>query len=180
MHPRHHPVSRAWLPVMFGLFLLLSACGFQPMYKEAESDNARCSLKQLEFMHERTALAVQLKQHLAQRFLPEAGSDYRLSFKLGELQERLAIEPDARATLAKLTMTVDVSILSPDDRVLFTKRLQTVNSYNIVQSPFAAQSNEDDARRRALHSLAREIHHELIMHFRQQPLPACNFEEIKA
>lgn len=154
-------VSRYLSPVLFVMAILLEGCGFRPLYKAgAGSDSA--VLGSVDIARIKDRKGQQLRNLLMAGISPHgraARADYRLKVTLTETKTGLAIRKDETATRANLTIHAQFELVALRDRSLgtFKGNALSTNSYNILTSDFATLSAENDARDRALRTLAEEI-----------------------
>ena len=158
---RKRPGGRYLLPAFGIIALLLSGCGFRPLYKSGGgSDEA--TLATVEVVKIKDRIGQQLRNLLTKGLSPRgrsARTDYRLTVLLTESKVRLAIKKDETATRANLTINAEFKLLALHNPRLgtFAGKALSTNSYNILTSDFATLSAERDARKRALRTLAEEI-----------------------
>ena len=156
-----------------GLVLMLSACGFQPLYGEhASGANASDQLAaiRIEPIPNRSGqiLYNALRDDLNPLGSP-ASPDYRLNVKLDESTEGLALRSDETATRVNLTMTAVFALYSGNGKApVFKGQVRTTTAYNVLDSPYATLTSEEDARGRALTDVAREIRTRLAVFLTRQ------------
>jgi len=146
-----------------GIALGLSACGFRPLYEvpdnQAMSPIGRMAEIRISPLPDR--IGQQMHNLLRDRLNP-AGQPldpaYTLDIRLSESRTELGIRKDETATRANLNLSAQFTLNSTQSGGrLFSDRVRTVSSYNIVTSPFATGFAKDDARARALRELADAI-----------------------
>ncbi len=155
------PAGRHLLPALGIMALLLSSCGFRPLYKSGGGSD-QTALATVDVVKINDRIGQQLRILLAKGFSPRgrsARTDYRLTVTLTESKVQLAIKKDETATRANLTIRAKFKLLALYNPRLgtFVGRALSTNSYNILTSDFATLSAERDARNRALRALAEEI-----------------------
>ena len=159
---RKRPAAGRYLLPAFGIMaLLLSSCGFQPLYKSGGSSD-EATLATVEVVQIKDRVGQQLRNLLTEGFSPRgrsARTDYRLTVTLTESKAGLAIKKDETATRANLTIHAEFILVALQNPRLgtFAGRALSTNSYNILTSDFATLSAERNARNRALRTLAEEI-----------------------
>ena len=133
--------------------MLLSACGFQPLYGEKTQGVSTDELLELVAVPpiaDRLGQLVRIE--LTNRLTPTRPAPtpaYRLMVELNESKASLAVRKDSAATRANLIITASYELTSlADGRALNSGSVRSVNSYDIVTSDFATLSAEQDARRR--------------------------------
>ena len=161
---RHRTFTRpAAAALLAGIALALSACGFRPLY-EVTDDQAVPPIG-----HMAEILISPLPDRIGQQMhnllrdrLNPAGQPldpaYTLDIRLSESKTELGIREDEFATRANLNLSAQFTLNStPLGSRLYSDRVRSVTSYNILTSPFATGFAEDDARARALRELADAI-----------------------
>jgi len=142
--------------------VVVAGCGFQPMYGKlpgsADTDEALSRIA-IQPIPERFGqlLRIELGKRLNPRGV-EITPAYTLSVKVNENKQNLAVRKDDTATRANLI--IQAEFLLGDVRtkeVVFTGKVRSINSYDILDAQFATLSAENDARRRAARDLANEI-----------------------
>ncbi len=141
----------------------LSGCGFRPLYGR-QSDTGGSTVDeiarvQIKPLPDRTGQQFNnlLRDRLNPRGLP-ADPLYVLEVQLSESISELALRDDETATRANLKLKAEYVLWSRADReVLLDGFAQSVNSYNILDSQFATQVAEQNARERGLRELSDDI-----------------------
>jgi LPS-assembly lipoprotein len=140
----------------FGLVvsaLLLTACGFSPLYGETEKSFATEEL--LEFVEvlpieDRVGQLVRIE--LTNRLTPKRPRPkplYTLQVTLSESKAGLAVQKDSSATRANLTLNGSFKLSqNSDGESLVSGSVRSVNSYDIMLSDFATLEAESGARKR--------------------------------
>jgi len=142
--------------------LILSACGFSPLYGERGPSTvvaSQLALIKVPPIDDRVGQLVRME--LTNRLTPtQAGShaSYLLPMTLTESRTDLAVRKDATATRANLTINAAFRLLRISDGVVLTSgNIRSVNSYDIVDSNYATLAAESDARRRGANDVAAGI-----------------------
>jgi len=152
--------------------LTLSGCGFQPLYGRGEATGGAVTDEMAGILifpiADRTGQ--QMHNLLRDRLTPlgqPAEPQFGLRVRLTETLEDLGIREDATATRANLTMKAEYSLVDWQDKnVLFKGRSSSTNSYDILDSQFATQVAEADARERALQQLSDEVKVRVAVYFK--------------
>lgn len=139
----------------------LQGCGFQPVYGESRRADAEV-LAAIHVERIEDRIGQKLRTLLRERLSPKGDQVralYDLRVNLVESKREIAIRKDESATRATLTVYADFVLtrLPPLPAGMLTGRAVSANSYNVLDSEFATLSAENDARDRALRSLADEI-----------------------
>lgn len=155
--------------------LILSACGFSPMYGNM-GDSAIGAEDHLSFV----AIAnipdregVYLRNALIDRFHrngPPIRNAYTLYVEsLEETKRNLDITKSSDATRGQLIISAHISLQdNVTKETLLDRNIQSVTSYNILGSEFATRISEDNTRTNALDNLARQVEMHLNLYFKHQ------------
>jgi LPS-assembly lipoprotein len=154
-------------PVVLAACLLLGACGFHPMYGSALAP--QLSSIYVEPIAERDGY--ELRNTLIDVLQSDgdaAGKTYRLKIVLNESSQGIALQNDA--TITRYNNRLEARYILSDTRgnVLTTGTQTELSAYNVVQSPYATLTAEQDASKRAAQDVAERIHLDLGVWFRQQ------------
>lgn len=150
----------------------LQGCGFQPLYGGRDDPGGAVTTEMADILvmpiADRTGQQMHnmLRDNLTPLGQP-AEPQYGLRVRLIETTEDLGIRKDATATRANLTMRADYNLIDWQDKsVLFEGRSSSTNSYDILDSEYATQVAEEDARKRALQQLSEEMKIRLAIYFK--------------
>lgn len=153
--------------------LLLSGCGFTPMYGSSSSGHgARSAFGSIAIDNIPDHTGQYLRNRLVDRF-QAAGTPssprYRLS--LSPVQERkteLDITKTADTTRAQLHLSSKAVLRDgASGEILLTRTLSSTTSYNILSSQFTTRVSEDNARRNALDDMARQAEQQVMLYFKR-------------
>ena len=150
---------------------LLSACGFRPLYGRSDETGGSTvdHLRAIRISPLRDRTGQQLHNLLRDRLNPDgqpADPLYSLDVRLNETIQELALRTDETATRADLNIVATYLLYRfGRDEALFEGQSRTVNSFNILQSQFATQTSETDARERSLRELSDDIRAQLAIYF---------------
>jgi LPS-assembly lipoprotein len=164
----------AGLGLAAGLGGLLGGCGFHPLYaRDSETGDSTVNhLHAIRVAPLRDRVGQQLHNLLRNRLNPygqPSAPAYVLDVSLRETVRELALRTDETATRADLNIVASYTLTRPGaSDVLFSGQSQSVNSYNILQSQFATQASENDARERSLRELSDDIRAQLAIYFTRQ------------
>lgn len=174
---RNNRPSRRWALRTAGCLALggwLAGCGFQPLYArrgEAGVSNLD-DLRAIRIDPLEGRAGQIFHNYLRDRLNPlgqPARPLYVLDVTLNETTRELALRDDETATRADLSIVAVFKLTKPGEtQVLFSGSSRAVNSYNILQSQFATQTSEQDARKRALRELSDEVQAQLGIYFSRQ------------
>ncbi len=146
----------------FGL-LCLAGCEIRPLYGQRR-DTGRSTVDdiaqvEVKALPDRTGQQFNnlLRDRLNPRGLP-AQPLYVLELQLSESISELALRQDETATRANLKLRADYLLRRKEDKeIVLDGFVQSVNSYNILESQFATQVAEQNARERGLRELSDDI-----------------------
>ncbi len=160
--------------LIFGIALGLTACGFRPLYEvtddQAMPPTGHMAAIRISPLPDR--IGQQMHNLLRDRLNP-AGQPldpaYTLAIRLSESKTELGIRKDETATRANLSLSAEFILNSTESgSELYSDRVRSVSSFNILTSPFATGFAEDDARARGLRELADAIQTRLGIYFSRQ------------
>jgi LPS-assembly lipoprotein len=145
---------------------LLGACGFHPMYGNALGP--KLASIYVEPIAERDGY--ELRNSLIDALQSDgdkAGKLYSLKISLNESSQGIALQNDATITRYNTNLEARYTLSDMKGTVL-TSGVQTeLSAYNVVQSPYATLTAQQDASKRAALDVAERIHLELGVWFRQ-------------
>ncbi|HWA69956.1 MAG TPA: LPS assembly lipoprotein LptE [Rhizomicrobium sp.] len=146
--------------------LLLAGCGFHPLYSSAL--DPQLSAIYVEPIAERDGY--ELRNSLIDRLHSDGekgGKRYILKIMMSESSQGIALQNDA--TITRYNTRLGASYVLSDTRgnILTQGTQSELSAYNVVQSPYATLSAEQDASKRAAQDMAERIHLELGAWFRR-------------
>ncbi|MDX2274280.1 MAG: LPS assembly lipoprotein LptE [Hyphomonadaceae bacterium] len=155
--------------------LLLSACGFQPMYSSSLTGGGP-AIGNVQIGEIDGKAGHVLRTELTRLLSPEesAGPSSRLDITLREDTARLGIRLDESATRAELRLTANYVWTSPDGQQVMRGSLSQVAVYQIPDQAFGEIAAQDDARERAAETLAVRFRQELAMRMAQARYEAAH------
>ncbi len=155
--------------VAVSALLLLSACGFRPLYATGGVADASEELSQVEVAVIPDRSGQILRNYLIQGINSggrPADPVYRLDVDLRERQEDLGIDKTDSAQRTNLVITARFSLrTAADDQEVLNRRVGIITSYNIVLDEYATLSAQNAARDRALRQLGSDIRTQLALYF---------------
>ncbi len=151
--------------------LSVAGCGFRPVYAPADS-GATVAVDQLAAVRIeplRDRAGQQLHNFLRDELNPKGqpiDPDYKLQIELSQRTEKLAFRQDETATRANIILkTAFVLRAAEDDRVLYSGRVSSIHSYNILDEQYPTDISAADALRRGLRELSQDIKLRLAVYF---------------
>lgn len=155
-----------------GALLLLTACGFQPLYgtrSATQQPAVTATLGQIKIDNIPDRPGQYLRNALMDRFY-QAGrpADPLYILRVAPLRETLTdldITKSSSATRAQLRIDTTIILLDRDGITpIITRQLVAITSYNILQSRFTTRVSEEAARQAALDDLAGQIERHIALH----------------
>ena len=166
---------------LMAVALMLSGCGFRPLYATNESVAAtspQVSAALTSVLIEPIANkdGVKLRQALRERMQPAGVAKaprYELSIQLVSHVQELGVRRDATASHANLIYTARFS-LTEGGRRIYGDTVQSIVSYNILDDQYATVTAVGNAGERAIKQVGDEIKMRLAIYFehRQHELAA--------
>ena len=145
--------------VFSGLCLTVTGCGFQPLYSRSGDSNT-LAIGAVKILNIENRSGQKLRNLLMERMslsTPNKNKPYSLQVKLTETKRNLNIRKDGSATRAVLSITAGFVLIHNASGGRFNGSVWSKSSYNALDSEFATLSAENDARNRALRTIAEEI-----------------------
>jgi len=148
----------------------LSGCGYSPLYGHgATSANTQGYLSLIHVRPIPNRVGQVMHSSLTHLLKPRSNNApqaYDLSINLSESLATLAVEKNAFATRANLTLTADYKLSRKSDGYLLTSgSAKSVSSYNILVSDFATLAAKEDSRARVVQDLAEALRTRLAVYF---------------
>ena len=145
--------------VFLGFCLTTTACGFQPLYSHSNEGGAS-ALGSVKILNIKNRSGQKLRNFLLERMsqgTPYKKRLYSLQANISESKSKLNIRKDGSATRAVLSITAGFVLIHNASGGIFNGSVWSKSSYNALDSEFATLSAENDARNRALRTIAEEI-----------------------
>ena len=151
---------------------ITAGCGFQPLYGARKNNPV---VKEFAYVHVapiKDRIGQQLRNEILNRLHSSAKKNrykYKLVTTLNEGIQALAVRKSAFATRANLTVTATFHLIAEDnDESILSAIEKTTVSYNILDSEFATLIAQNDAQKRAIESLGKDIVVRLAVFFNRQ------------
>lgn len=158
--------------LVFGLCaaLALSACGFRPLYAVGTTpEGISTYFTQVYVDPIPGRQGVHLRNQMMDQLTPEGtpgAAAYRLSIKLEDIKEGLAIQENTQITRYNYTLIARYELRdSVSGEVLDKGTARAIAAYNVAESQFATQSAERDAQERAAREVGEDIRLRLALYF---------------
>ncbi len=158
--------------------MLVSACGFEPIYgvnnsKSGQAANTKEMLANIDISNIPDRDGQYLRNALIDRFYPDsrpANAAYILN--IDPIEENiidLDITKSSDATRAQLHLKTQMNLVEKGSgKIILSRNLQAVSSYNILTSEFATRVSEQNTRENALNDLARQIDLQIGLYLRRK------------
>jgi LPS-assembly lipoprotein len=145
--------------------LILSACGFHPMYGSALAP--ALSSVYVEPIAERDGY--ELRNSLIDALQSDgdkAGKRYNLKVTLNASSQGIALQNDATITRYNCRLEAHYVLSDMQGQVLTSGNQTELSAYNVVNSPYATLTAQQDSTKRAAQDVAERIHLDLGVWFR--------------
>ena len=155
--------------------LLLTACGFSPMYgNNASTNNAsiKSNLDQITIAIIPNREGQFLRNLLIDRFYNNGYPATPLyDLKVSTIRENVVdfdITIDSDATRRQLTLTTKMALIDAQSKQsVLTRDISAITSYNVLESEYSTIVTEQSAREAALNEIARQIELQIALHLKR-------------
>ncbi len=166
----HRHIRIASACVFMGLLLLLSACGFRPLYGErSDGESVVTALAAIEIAPLPDRLGQMVHNHLLDVLTPRgapADPRYRLHLTLTRTKEAVAIEQDESVARYGLDLMAEYHVTAvADGEEITSGQVRTSGTFDVVRSDFATLKAEQDVERRLAEQVGNRIKLNLAIHF---------------
>jgi LPS-assembly lipoprotein len=153
--------------------LAVSACGFTPLYATGTTPEGMTSYFGQVYVEPIAGRqGVHLRNQLMDALTPEgtpSSAAYRLTIKLEDVKEGLAIQENTQITRYNYSLTAKYELRDAvSGEVLDRGTTRAIAAYNVVDSQFATQSAERDAQDRAAREVGEDIRLRLGLYFQNR------------
>lgn len=157
---------------LIGVTLGLSACGFTPLYgtnSAAVEPGVADKLSTIAIRSLPDRQGQKLRQVLREGLQPSGMTQkvYDLDVAFATRIEELGIRPDATSSRANLIFSATFT-LTQGGQSIFSDRVQSIVSYNILDDQFATVASQADAENRGIKKVGEEIKTRLAVYFHNQ------------
>ncbi|PQA88180.1 LPS assembly lipoprotein LptE [Hyphococcus luteus] len=151
--------------------LLLSGCGFRPLYATAEGETPVSRLVAVRTVAAPDIVAPYIVEALHGRMgaVGDETPRYDLYVEANEQAQRLAVQIDATVTRYNYRLSARYRVVDSVTGERFEGSARAVTSYNIVSSQYSTLFAERTAIEKAARLLAEEIERDLLIQFDQTP-----------
>lgn len=158
---------RAAMPaILCALGVLLSGCGFRPMYGARLVP--QLASVYVEPIGEAEGFALRNRLiDLLRSDGSKAGKRYILKVSLNETSQGIALRNDATITRYNQTLDAHYVLTDAGGKVLLEGDQTSLSAYNVAASPYATLAAQQDTSERAAQDIAERIHLDLGAFFRR-------------
>ncbi|MDZ7629475.1 MAG: hypothetical protein U5J99_13830 [Parvularculaceae bacterium] len=157
-------MKRALLVTPVLAALLLSACGFRPLYATAEGGGAGLSRMALTDVSAPDEVAPIVTRAFERRMRgQEEAALYDLSVKASEQAERLAVQIDASVTRYNYRLVADYTLVERTTGKRYTGNVISIASFNVVNSQYSTLYAESQAKEKAAAQLVEDIERDVLL-----------------
>ncbi len=164
-------MSLAKAVAVLSLTVMLSGCGFRPIYATAEGESPVSRLVSVANVAAPETVAPYMIDALDARLGAVNGEKprYDLYVEAREGAERLAVQIDATVTRYNYRLSARYQVFDTETGESFKGVARAVTSYNIVNSQYSTLYAERAAVEKAARQLAEEIERDLLVRFSESP-----------
>lgn len=161
------------IPALMAVVLLLTGCGFRPLYSETASNaETTASLEAIRVTGATTKTDAVFRNFLLDRIAPGGAPgkyEYELGFRLDERQVGSGVRIDASVTRFNLQLSANYQLKNVKTRdVIYSGNSRSVVAYDVLRSQFATVIERENARERAAREIANDIVLRLSLYFERQ------------
>ena len=169
----HMHISFRLIVVPICFLMVISSCGFEPVYKTNPSSNSEASLKVLLGQINIPIISGRIGHKLRNYLIHDLGSNsgiknhqYNLLIKIETDKSPLLIQDDDKVSRYNLNLIATFVLIDTHKKsTIYEAHARSVGSFNVVSSEFATLMAEKDAENRAARELSAEINSLLIAFF---------------
>jgi LPS-assembly lipoprotein len=147
----------------FAAALLLSACGFRPLYATAEGGGAGLAQMALVSVEADEAIGDIVSRAFERRIRGGDGALYDLSVRASEQAERLAVQIDASVTRYNYRLVGDYTLVERATGKRYTGNVVSIASFNVVNSQYSTLYAEEQAKEKAAAQLVEDIERDVLL-----------------
>ena len=149
------PASILLVPFVLALSLLISGCGFEPVYAVRDQSGQETFLRSMNLPD--TLAGRYLGNQLRGRVTPGEEGGLALHVTLDETRADALIATDGNTERINLTMTATVRLETAEAKIVEQRRFRVSSSYNRTSSELANQETEASLRNTALDRISSDI-----------------------
>ena len=157
---------KLFLCLMF--FFIITSCGYQPIYSKNINTNDELLSISVSNIKDRSGQI--LRNFLTNQLNPENKrviTRYRLTVEISENRSEFAFRRDMSATRSDLENVAKYNLLDiKKGKVLLKEEVKSRSSFDIVDSVYATNVAEKDARKKNLEVISDNIFTSLVIYFK--------------
>lgn len=169
--------------LFLALGLILSSCGFRPLYATGEQGFEGADLSEIRLTtvtgggDSRFPVEDTLRSNL-----PPTVSDprYEVSIRLGQFRQAVAVRTDSTTRRFNYVLSGKILYTDKETGEVRVQNLKSTTSYGVVSSQYASLVGREDAARRAGIDLARQIETDMALYVRGRAPQASEQPVIQA
>jgi LPS-assembly lipoprotein len=144
--------------------LLLSGCGFRPLYATEGGGGSGLSRMALVEVTANETIAPVISRAFERR-MTRNGADalYDLTVRANEQAQQLAVQIDASVTRYNYNLNADYTLTERSTGKRYTGRVVSIASFNIVDSQYSTLYAEETAREKAAAQLVEDIERDALL-----------------
>ena len=152
--------------------LVVSGCGFEPLYSSTEGSTSPAVTEQLASVKIATIpdrSGQKLRNNLALRINPQGepiNPQYQLSVSYSRVKEDFNLRKDSTTGRSRLRMSANFTLMQ-GNKVLLRGSSISYSSFNVLDEQFASTIGERDAEDRGLVELSEDIRLQLAAFFKK-------------
>lgn len=158
------------------LFLLLAACGFQPVYGVRQdgdvSTSVAAQLNNVAIANIPDRDGQYMRNKLIDAFYRKGRPDstaYTLTVTLSKTVEDLGIQVDATTTRSRLTMTANYTLTDRAGKKLFASTARSVAGFNKLTQQYSIETARQNATERTLSEISNQIINNIGLYLAENP-----------
>jgi LPS-assembly lipoprotein len=162
--------------ILFSTILLLTACGFTPLYGKGGAQGAGVQEKfqQVQIANIPDRPGQILRNNLVDRLYHDgAPAAPRYMLSVAGIQQKstaLDITPDSSSTRSELRLLTTLNLKEiSTGKILMTRDLLAVASYDVLGNEYTTLVTQESVRENALNDLAQQIETQLALYFNRAP-----------
>ena len=144
--------------------LLLSGCGFRPLYATEGGGGSGLTRMALVDIQANEAITPIISRAFARRMREDdADALYDLTVTAREQAQQLAVQIDASVTRYNYNLVADYTLTERGSGKRYTGRVVSIASFNIVDSQYSTLYAEETAREKAAAQLVEDIERDALL-----------------
>ena len=165
---------KALILSLISLNVFVSGCGFQPLYRHADtSHNALKELSLIRIAPIKDRIGQQMRNFLQDHITPlgkPSNPSYELIVKINTIRNDLVLLQDATSTFAKITLHASYNLTNfATGRTLTAGNVTTKTGFTITESEYANIHAETATTSRAARELSYDIARRLALFLKKTP-----------